>query len=330
MAAPGEVGLDPEALTRAGEALGAGGERQGVVVVRHGVIAFERYWENRYFRAQADWPNPSFSSGKSWGSAMVGRAVTLGLFGLDDLVAPWHPPAHSGLHPAVTVRHLLTMTSGGTLVVKPSTRLPPKLDEAHAPGPGDEYRRLPEGERGSPTGYGVSIEPGTRFYYDGAPADHLANVVASAAGMPSLSFMMDEVVAPLGCETLRYQPEGVDGAGNVRIGGSLLLSCRDLARLGLLFLRGGRWDGAPLIAAEYAAAASTPSALHPDYGLLWWLNTTGHIPGAPVSMFFAGGAFGQYCFVLPDHDLVVATMGFGRNPLSPQRAWEILEEVLPR
>lgn len=326
---PDEHGLSAAALERAAEAIGSTGERQGLVIVRDGVIVLERYWDTPYARAQPDWRNVSFSSGKSWGGTMVGRAYTQGLLKLDDPAERYHPASASGLKPEVTIRHMLTMSSGGTLNVKPSSVPPRRLDDPAPPGPGAEYQWQTVGERGSPPGYGVSIPAGTRFYYDGAVADHLANVVAKASGMTSHRYMMSEVVAAMGCETLTYQPEGVDKAGDVRLGGSILMSCRDLARLGQLYLNGGRWDGRQLIAADYIAQAIAPSPLNASYGFLWWLNHEGRTPNAPRSMYMAAGARGQFCFVLPEQRMVVATMGFGANSLTAVQAFEVLGPALP-
>jgi CubicO group peptidase (beta-lactamase class C family) len=325
---PRDHGLSIEALETAAAAIGATGERQGLVVVRDGVIVLERYWATPYAKATPDWRNVSFSSGKSWGATMVGRAYTQGLLKLDDLADRYHPAAVSGLKPEVTLRHMLTMSSGGTLNVKPSSVPPRRLDDPAPAGAGAEYEWQAVGERGSPPGYGVSIPAGTRFYYDGAVADHLANVVAKASGMTSHRYMMTEVVEPMGCETLAYQPEGVDAAGNVRLGGSILMSCRDLARLGQLYLNGGRWDGRQLIAADYIAEAVSPSPLNASYGFLWWLNHEGRTPNAPRSMYMAAGARGQFCFVLPEQRMVIATMGFGANSLTATQAFEALGPAL--
>ncbi|HEY9217690.1 MAG TPA: serine hydrolase [Phenylobacterium sp.] len=327
---PAAHGLDAQALSAACETLGAPGERQGLVVVHGGEIAFERYWANAWHRAEPDWRNVSFSSGKSWGATMVGHALTDGLLGLDDLASRYHPAQVSGLQPQVTIRHLLTMTSGGTLMVKPSTRRPRRLDAPpRPPGEGDEYVKQGVGERGSPDGYGVSLPAGSTFYYDGAAADHLADVIAGASGMTSHRYMMENVVAALGCEAFAYQPEGIDRAGNVRIGGSILMSCRDLARLGQLYLNGGRWGGRQLIAGDFIAEAVRPSPRNPNYGFLWWLNTTGRAPLAPREMYYAAGARGQFCFVLPRHGLVIATMGFGEAQLSAEDAWRAFAPILP-
>ncbi len=328
--APEDHGLSTAALDKAAEQLAAKGERQGIVVVRDGVLVFERYWANDWHRAEPTWRNVSFSSGKSWGGAMVGRALTEGLLKLDDLADKYHPSSVSGLKPACTIRHLLTMTSGGTLWVKPSTRRPRKLGDTRPSEPGDEYQLQKEGERGSPPGYGVSIEPGTQFYYDGAPADHLADVIHGASGVPSKRFMMERVVAPLRCEVFDYQPEGVDKKGNTRIGGSILMSCRDLARLGQLYLNGGRWNGQQLIDADYIRQATTPSPLNPSYGHLWWLNAAGRVPSAPRSMYFAAGARGQFCFVLPEQNMLISTMGFGEATLEAEEAWVALAPTLPK
>lgn len=325
---PQAAGLSQALLDQAAEALGAAGERQGLVIVRGGAVVYERYWENAWHRATPDWRNVSFSSGKSWGATMVGRAVTQGLVGLDDLAARYHPSEISGLKPETTVRHLLTMTSGGTLVVKPSSKPPRRLSDAATPGPGVEYARQPTGEPGSPPGYGRDIPAGARFYYDGAAADHLADIIGAASGRTSLRYMMEEVVGPLGCEAFAYQPEGIDANGQIRIGGSIELSCRDMARLGQLYLDQGVWDGRQLVARDFIAAAIAPSPVNPSYSFLWWLNTEGKIPHAPREMYFAAGARGQFCFVCPRHDLVVATMGFGAAQLTAEQAWAALAPAL--
>ncbi len=329
-ATPEAHGLDPAALRKAADALATRGERQGLVVIRHGRLVFETYWRNAWHEDRPDWPNVSFSSGKSWGATMIGRAVTEGRLRTSDLVARYHPAAVSGLNPQATIEQVLTMTSGGTLNVKPSSRPPRRLDDPGPPGPPMEYAWQTEGERGSPPGYGRTIAPGSTFYYDGAPADHLADVVTAATGMTSHRYMMEHVVRPLGCEVFRYQPEGVDKAGNIRVGGSILLSCRDMARLGQLYLNRGRWGGEQLIDADYIARAQTPSARNPSYGYLWWLNGEGRVPSAPRDMAFAAGARGQFCFVLPRHDMVVATMGFGEAQLSAEQFWSAAAPALLR
>lgn len=327
---PARAGIDPAALWHAANRIGAIGDRQGLVIVHDSRLIFERYWNGPFFTADPHWRNVSFSSGKSWGATMVGRAVTQGRLRIDDPADLYVPAERTGLLPGTTIRHLLTMTSGGSLVTKPSSRPPRRLGKAAPPAVPDEYRRSAghSEERGAPDGYGVSLTPGARFFYDGAAADHLAEIVAAATGRSSHDYMMREVVAKLGCSDFAYQPEGVDRNGDVRIGGSILMSCRDLARLGQLYLDGGHWNGRALIDPAFVAAAVAPSPRNPYYGFLWWLNTSGRITKAPRSMYFAAGAFGQFCFVVPERRLVVATMGFGKGQLHGDAIWAPLAPVL--
>jgi len=329
-ARPKDVGLDRNRLSSAADILGSNGERQGLVVIRDGRLVFERYWANDFHRADPQWRNVSFSAGKSWGATMVGRAITQRRMAVTDNALRYVPAERTGLHRETTIADLLTMSSGGTLVTKPSSLPPRRLDDTTPPGPAPEYRRAAgqSEERGAPAGYGTSITPGTRFFYDGAAADHLAEIVSAAVGQPSHTYMLQQVLAPLGCRDTGYQPEGIDRNGDVRIGGSMLISCRDLARLGQLYMDAGHWNGHQFIDPAFIRAAISPSPLNLDYGYLWWLNTTGRIAQAPRSMYFAAGARGQFCFVVPERRLVVATMGFGKAQLSTEQAWAALAPAL--
>jgi CubicO group peptidase (beta-lactamase class C family) len=327
---PEEHGLDSEQLKAVGDAIGRINGRQGLVIVRDGVIVYEDYWHDPDFhQATPAWRNVSFSAGKSWGSAVVGVAVTRGLIGVDDLVSRYHPPERSGLRPETTIRHVLTMSSGGTLVIKPSTRRPSRKTDNAPRGKGIDYLRVIKPVDDAPPGYGTTLKPGTVFYYDGEPVDHLANVIASAAGITSHEFSRTYLLEPLGVENFNYQPEGIDSEGNIRMAGSIEMSVRDFARLGQLWLNHGRWDGKQLIAAEYVAASITPSATNPDYGFLWWLHTTGkRQPGAPTTLFNASGAFGQLLYVLPEKNMVIATMGFSSERPPAGAIWNALAPII--
>lgn len=330
ISSPDAHGLSLAALDTAADGLAAAGERQGIVVIRHGELVYEKYWANDWELAAAGWKNVSFSSGKSWGSTMVGRAVTLGRLNVDDLVTKYQPTDVTGFRPNTTILHLLTMSSGGTNVRKPSSVPPKKLTDKSPPGPGAEYKKYDTPETAnSPPGYGVTIPPGELYYYDGVPADHLADIISIAMGKSSHRVMVEDIAGALGCENFSYQPEGVDHNDNVRIGGSILISCRDMARLGQLYLNQGRWAGQQFIDAAYVRDAISPSRLNGGYGYLWWLNREGRIRAAPREMYYAAGARGQFCFVLPAHDMVIATMGFGEKQLSSDGAWDALAPVLP-
>jgi CubicO group peptidase (beta-lactamase class C family) len=77
------------------------------------------------------------------------------------------------------------------------------------------------------------------------------------------------------------------------------MTTRDFARFGLLYLRGGKWDGEQLLPTSWVDESRVPAATNPEYGLQWWLNPDGR-------SFRAEGLFGQRIVVVPRLDLVVA------------------------
>lgn len=127
----------------------------------------------------------------------------------------------------------------------------------------------------------------------------------------------DEVMNPIGASsTWKWVPYTnayvtIDGrrmasvAGGTRWGGGMWISTYDEARFGLLWLRGGKWGDRQIVSPDYVKMATTASAHGPDYGFLWWLNTTGKWAGAPTTAFEAQGQGGNIIYVDPANDLLV-------------------------
>ena len=94
-------------------------------------------------------------------------------------------------------------------------------------------------------------------------------------------------------------------SGGTHWGGGMLIHAEDQARLGLLMLRRGEWNGKRVLPESWIVESLRPCALKPTYGLLWWLNTAhGRYESAPANSFFASGAGGNLTWIDPDHDLV--------------------------
>ena len=77
------------------------------------------------------------------------------------------------------------------------------------------------------------------------------------------------------------------------------MTTRDFARFGLLYLRGGLWEGKPIAADVVDRRVARPAPTNPEYGLQWWLRPDGRA-------FSAIGHFGQRIVVVPEADLVIA------------------------
>lgn len=258
-------------------------------------------------RIVAEWGDPrkvdmTFSVTKSFLSTVAGLALDDRLIrSVDDTVARDVPIPEFTADPhnaRITWRHLLTQTSEwqGTLWGKPDWA--------------DRYNPK--------TGKRPVLEPGSAWTYNDVRVNVLALAVLNVWRRPLPQVLRERIMDPIGAsETWRWWGYGnswvdLDGlriqsmSGGGHWGGGLQISAEDMARYGLLFLRNGSWRGRQLVSPSWIAMATSPTAVRPDYGFLWWLNTGRKpIPAAPASAFSAQGNGGNYIYVDREHDLVV-------------------------
>jgi CubicO group peptidase (beta-lactamase class C family) len=191
---------------------------------------------------------------------------------------------------------------------------------------------------------------GSRFEYNSSELlNSLPNVLWVATGRSPHACYEEFLRAPL---QLSFEwPQNARGWCQIGSQGPLPViraTHRDVARLGLLWLAGGRWGSEQLVAPDFVAASTRapfPEA-NAAYGYLWWLNNAegvwrmpggaqGSGPwlrGAPSNLFLAMGARGKLMYVVPDHDLVVVTMGDTDGPQAGafvQRIWQAIASFLP-
>jgi CubicO group peptidase (beta-lactamase class C family) len=120
---------------------------------------------------------------------------------------------------------------------------------------------------------------------------------------------------------IRRQVLETDPYGNFLLTGYDYGTPRNWARLGLLYLQDGMWQGTRILPEGWAKFVSTlaPAWKAPRYGGLFWINGTGQWD-IPRDAYFAAGAGGQWTFVIPSHDLVVVRMGHHRGSRAGQKA----------
>jgi CubicO group peptidase (beta-lactamase class C family) len=117
-----------------------------------------------------------------------------------------------------------------------------------------------------------------------------------------------------------------DPYGNFLLNGYELAPARDWARLGLLYLQDGVWNGERLLPEGWVDFVRTPAPAwsEPVYGGMFWLNWTGTWP-VPADAFYMAGAGGQYVFIVPTHDLVVVRLGHYKGQYAGEQAlWTAL------
>jgi len=258
-----------------------------LLVAHRGETVVEHY----YRQAEPEDLHNIHSVTKSVVSTLVGMLVGDGLLALDTPVSSLvEAPAAFTADPAktaITVQHLLTMTSG----------LDPRrqwdIDEITARG-----EPAVEGALRAP----LIAAPGQFFVYNNGATHVLSAVVEAVAGKPMAAFAAERLFEPLGIQRWEWptDPEGRHWGFD-----RLRLAPADLLKLGMLHLKGGRCNGVQVLPEAYVDLATTPSTSggRPElcsYGLLWWITDP---PARP--MYFAAGHGGQYVVVVPDLDLVV-------------------------
>ena len=131
---------------------------------------------------------------------------------------------------------------------------------------------------------------------------------ATGRGIPTL--MSERIIDPLGLDTTPYYL--TDGEGVAFVLGGLNMTTRDYARLGMMFLREGQWNGRQIVPADWVAESTAPSAPTAPgaigYGYQWWIPE-----GAEPGQVMARGIYGQYVYVDRVNDVVIATTGADRR-----------------
>ncbi len=259
----------------------------GFVLVRHGHVVADGYWKP----AAADVPHVLNSVSKSFTATAVGMAVAEGKLTLGDPVLKFFPdeaPADPSANlKAMTVRDLLTMTCGHD-------------DEIKYDRTGPTVRAF--------LAHPVPHAPGTHFQYNTAGTYVLSAIVAKVTGQQTAAYLQPRLFDPLGIDAPRWDasPEGTTLGGY-----GLFLRAEDVAKLGQLYLRKGKWADRQLLPADWVAtatakqvenAAESHAKIGPDwtqgYGFQFWR--------CRHNAYRGDGAGGQFCLVMPDQDAVVA------------------------
>ncbi len=166
------------------------------------------------------------------------------------------------------------------------------------------------------------------FQYNDATPALAAGALQYATGRSALEFAEEALFRPLGFRNYEWMHQDASGLDNGGYG--LRLRPIDMQKLGLLYLRGGEWNGARVISKEWIARSFTPwnrsrpDEREPDYGWFWWTYRFG--PGWTAHV--AVGWKGQRIAVLPEQDLVVTMTGCIEDGSDDALFARVIERVL--
>lgn len=265
----------------------------GLVIVQDGRLRLEKYGLG--FNAAGRWT--SFSVAKSLTSTLVGAAIADGYIdSIDDKVSAYIPALRGSAYDEVSVRQLLTMTSG---VAWNEDYEDPNSDVArfneHQAGPGEDVtvsymRTLP---REAPAG--------EEWLYKTGETNLIGVLVSAATGKHLADYLAEKIWTPFGME---QDATWLLGSTDHEIGGCCLQAAtRDFARFGLFMLGGGEIAGTSVLPPGWLSAATRKQAdigaPGRGYGYQWWTYDDGS--------YAAQGIFGQGIFIDPARQLVIAS-----------------------
>jgi len=239
------------------------------------------------------------SARKSVLSLLFGKYVKSGVIDLDKSLAQLGMDDIGGLSDSereATVRDLITARSGIYHL---------------ASNPGDDTRAAP------PRG---SVKHGTYYLYNNWDFNALGGVFEKVTGRDIYDALETDLARPIGMQDFdrSIHRKSGDTTRSQYLAYHMNLSARDMARLGLLALRRGTWNGTQVVPADWideSTRAFTHSpTMNPDYrrggpfgyGYLWWVWEGPRSSGVYKGSYSAQGAFGQYIVVVPELDLVIA------------------------
>ncbi|HTF40734.1 MAG TPA: serine hydrolase domain-containing protein [Propionibacteriaceae bacterium] len=292
---PESQGIDPAGILAFLDSLESAPdiEMHSLMIIRHGQVVAQGWW-SPYLQEQ---PHLLYSLSKSFTSTAAAFAISEGLLNLDATVLSYFPELDGEITDrrsrSILVRHVAAMTSG---------HLEETVLRASALDPLEPVRGflLIPPDR----------EPGSVFAYNQPCTYTLAAIVQRLTGQTLIEYLRPRLFDPLGIGHAGWQR---DAAGR-DLGYTGLHATTDaIARLGLLYLQRGVWNGRRLLSEQWVAEATrmhvpTPNEPNPDwqqgYGFQFWMARHG---------YRGDGAYGQFCVVLPEQDAVITTTAGTEN-----------------
>ncbi|NBB13005.1 serine hydrolase [Pseudomonas sp. SLFW] len=279
-----------------------------MLVIKDGKVAYETYQRGNTDRTR--WM--SMSMAKSVTSTLAAVALHDGAIkSLDDAVVDYVPRLKGSAYEGVTIRNVLTMTSGV------------KWSEAFT-DPSSDRRALLRAQIAQTPGAAMTLmaslpkaaEPGTVNNYSTGETQVLEEVIRSAVKMPLSDYLEQKIWRPFGME--HDAKWWLDSPNGQEIGGSgISATLRDFGRFGLFFMNGGKIAGQSILPQGWVQEATAPTVLKDgsplNYGYMWWPGRTE--ASIKDGAYSAIGMQGQNIYINPTHNVVIVTFGDQPKPL---------------
>ena len=270
----------------------------------------------------------TWSTAKSLASTLFGILVDRGSLKLDEpLAIEWLPSGRRGgggpqandPRAAITLRHVLNMSSGFYPVDDGGLE--------YATGSGLSYWAGASSEQGA-RNRALIRTPGSTFNYENYDTLTAVYAMKRAIGNDAeyLAFPRKALLDRIG---MRNTLISTDRFGDFILSSQVYTNARDLARLGMLYLQNGTWNGERIISEDWIRFVRTPApstAPNNQYGGHFWLVPANRTD-IPKDAYSTNGNRGQFTVIVPSHNLVIVRRGldYGRQGFSQ---WDLTREVL--
>ena len=272
------------------------------LIIQDEKIKYEEYWDGYNEHSLSN----SFSAGKSIVGLLIGIALDEGkIKSLDQPVGDFLPSFRKGRNTELSIRHLLTMSSGLN------------WDEAYS----SPFSMTTKAYYGTDLpGLINSLEvietPGKEFDYLSGNTEVLAMVIEAATGKRMADYASEKIWKHIGAHyDALWSLDNKDGMEKAYC--CFNSNARDFARFGQLILNKGKWNNQQIISEEYLNEATSPANYLIDkgdrkpidfYGFQWWII---HYKGHEIP--YMRGILGQYIFAIPEKNAVVVRLGHERS-----------------
>jgi CubicO group peptidase (beta-lactamase class C family) len=272
----------------------------GLVVSRNGYIV-EEYYSSYYAETST---HHIFSCTKSFTGTLVGIAIKEGFIdNTSQSVVDFFPGMTienlDSRKESMTLEHVLTMTTGldwnewNNSYAEPTNMYNQMFGSSN---PIQFFLDLP-----------MAHDPGEQWMYTTGASHLLSAIIQETTNMTTRDFAMEYLFDPL---NMTMGAWNVDQQGINNGGTQLYVSPRSMAKLGLLYINNGSWDGQQILPEDWVAQSSYPHAnigFDSDYGYQWWIDTSSGI-------YSARGSNGQYIYILPAHNVVLSMTANADEP----------------
>ncbi|MFC1725950.1 serine hydrolase domain-containing protein [candidate division KSB1 bacterium] len=322
-----EQKLNPEPINKLVNLIREGNsypDIHSLLMVRNGFLILEEY----FGEYNSEKIHTLQSVSKSFTSALIGIAIEKGFIkDVNEKILSFFPDMKDienmdERKKAIILKDLLTMRSGTD------------YNESYNGSPHHQLNRLSKGWDRFYLNRPMVSKPGSRFQYDSGGVILMSAILNKRAGMHADKFAEKHLFPYLGIKRTHWIKNSEE---HPHTGGGLFLLPQDMAKFGLLYLRGGKWEDKQVVPEQWVAESFK---MHHDfggsrqydigYGYLWWILKPDPEGGGQKNIYAAKGFMGQYIFVIPEYDMVVVVTGGAKNGRDMRRPVAFLySHILP-